>query len=276
MRESDWSSDVCSSDLIRPEGGNMIYVITNKALFQKADGSPGGIVASITDITDHKQAEEALRASEEKFLKAFQSNPTMMAISTVREGKIVEVNESYLRYSGYTRQEVVGKTSLELQVYAHPEQREFVIEMMEEKGYVQNLDVPMRTKDGKIRHCLFSAERISLQNVDHILVLMQDITDRKRAEEERLQRLRLQSVLDTAGTICHEFNQPMQILSGYTDLLLSGMVTSPKTREKLLSIKEQTARMEMITRKLLAIKDCSVQDYAGIGKIMDIHRGKQE
>ncbi|OPY04665.1 MAG: Virulence sensor protein BvgS precursor [Syntrophus sp. PtaB.Bin001] len=261
---------------IRPEDGSLIHVITHKALFHRADGNPSGIVATITDITDHKQAEDALRTSEEKFLKAFQSNPTMMAISTLREGIIVEVNESYLQNSGFTRQEVVGKTSRELNVYFHPEQREFIIKMIMEKGSVRNLDVPMRRKDGNIINCLYSAERISLKNVDHILVLMQDITDRKRAEEERLQRMRLQSVLDTAGTICHEFNQPMQILSGYTDLLLSGSATDVKTREKLLSIKEQTARMEMITRKLLAIKDCSVQDYVGIGKIMDIHQEIRE
>jgi len=105
---------------------------------------------------------------------------------------------------------------------------------------------------------------------------MQDITDQKHAEQERLQRMRLQSILQTAGTICHEFNQPLQILSGYTELLLSDPALGPKIHQKLQIIKGQTERMEMITQKLLTVKECSFKDYAGFGKIMDIHEDETE
>jgi len=261
---------------IHAEDGTLLHTIIHKALFHKADGTLGGIVASMTDITDRKQTEEILRISEEKFLKAFQGIPTMMTIITFQDGKIVEVNESYLRNLGFTRWEVMGKTSRKLDVYVYPEQRDLVIKMMVEKGSVQNLDVPLRTKKGKIRHCLLSAERIQLQNVEHALILMQDITDQKHAEQERLQRMRLQSILQTAGTICHEFNQPLQILSGYTELLLSDPALGPKIHQKLQIIKGQTERMEMITQKLLTVKECSFKDYAGFGKIMDIHEDETE
>jgi len=261
---------------IRPNDGRLIHVITNKALFHKSDGLLGGIVASVIDITDRKHAEKTILASEEKFLKAFHSNPTMMTISTVREGRIIEVNESFLKNMGFTRQEAVGKTAVELEAYVYPEQRDLLVRTMEEKGHVQNLEVQLYTRNGNIRHCLFSAELIELQKVEHVLVLLQDITDRKRAEDERLQRMRLQSVLDMAGTICHEFNQPMQILSGYTEILMSGAYADPKTCEKLRMIREQTARMGIITRKLMAIKDYSVQDYAGIGNIVNINGDEQE
>jgi signal transduction histidine kinase len=90
-------------------------------------------------------------------------------------------------------------------------------------------------------------------------------------KEERLQRIRLQSILNMAGTICHEFNQPMQVLSGYIDLLLSRAWEDSKVHGSLLKIKEQTARMTQITRKLMTLNDPSVQDYAGIGKIVNLN-----
>jgi len=253
-----------------PKDGNARHDIIQKALFHKADGSLGGIIATVTDITERKHAEEALRASEEKFLKAFQSNPTMMAISKI-SGEIIEINESHLENLGLTRQEVIGKTAWELNLFAYPEQSNILRKTMEEKGHVRDIDLTIRTKGGNIRHCLFSAEPIKLQEVEHVLVLLQDITDRKRAEEEQIQRIKLQNAMDMAGTICHEFNQPMQVLSGYTELLMSSIPTDASCHGKLRIIKEQTERVGRITKKLLALKDCSVKNYAGIGDIIDIY-----
>ncbi len=262
--------------MIPSEEGKVLHSIVHKAFFYKGDASPGGIVGSITDITELKRAEEVLRISEEKFLKAFQSIPTMMTINTFQDGKIVEVNESFLRKLGFTREEVLGRTSKKLQIYDHPEHRDLVIRMIVEKGSVMNFKVLLRTKDGNIRYCLLSAERIQLQNVEHVLILYHDMTEQKLAEEERLQRMQLHSILEMAGTICHELNQPLQILSGYTELLMSDPALDPNIQKKLQTIKEQTARMERITRKLLTINDCSFKDYAGIAKIMDIHDDKRE
>ncbi len=237
---------------IRHTDGKVIHVIANKALMPKSDGSPGSIIGVLVDITERKNAEQALRLSEEKFLKAFHRNPTMMLISRADDGTVVEVNESFLRNMEATRWEVIGKTSRDVDIYVHPEQRDLVLKSIMEKGYVRNMEVPLRDNHGEIIHCLFSAERIQLQEEEHILVLLQDITDRKWAESEKNERIRLQNALDMAGTICHEFNQPMQILSGYTDLLLSGEGIDRKGYEKLKVIKEQILRLGNITQKLMA------------------------
>ena len=256
---------------IAGKDGELFHFLNNKAVFHRADGSLGGIVGVLVDITDRKNTEEALRASEEKFLKAFHNNPTMMIICTADEGRVIEVNDSCLRIMGFTRLEMMGKTSGQLNIHACLEQRDTLLRMMEEKGSVRNVEIALRTKSGEIRHCLFSAEQIQLQKGNHILLLLQDVTDQKRSEEERLQRIRLQSILNMAGTICHEFNQPMQVLSGYIDLLLSRAWEDPKVHGNLLKIKEQTARMTQITRKLMTLNDPSVQDYAGIGKIVNLN-----
>jgi len=253
------------------EEGNVRHDIVHKALFHKTDGSLGGIISVVTDITERKHVEEALRASEEKFMKAFQSNPTMMSIANI-SGVIIEINESHLENLGLTRQEVIGKTAWDLNLIYYPEQGEILRKTIREKGFARNIDLTIRTKDRNIRHCLVSAERIELQGVKHTLLLLQDITDRKRAEEEQLQRIILQNALEMAGTICHEFNQPMQVISGYIELLMSSISPDANCQEKLRIIQEQTERMAEITQKLMALKHCSVKNYAGIGEILDIYR----
>ena len=130
----------------------------------------------------------ALRASEEKFVKAFRNNPALMAITTIAEGRYQEVNESFLDTLGYEREEVVGKTSLELHLFADPGQRVTMKERVLEDGALRNYEVAVRGKDGQIRIGLFSAELIRVQDEQVLLTVMNDVTDQKHAEEELKKR----------------------------------------------------------------------------------------
>jgi signal transduction histidine kinase len=98
-----------------------------------------------------------------------------------------------------------------------------------------------------------------------------DTSDRKRAEEEQHRREKLQGVLEMAGTVCHEMSQPMQIISGYSELLLMKTSENDPIYKKLSAITEQIRRMSTITRKLMMIKDYKTQDYIGFSRIIDIH-----
>jgi signal transduction histidine kinase len=98
-----------------------------------------------------------------------------------------------------------------------------------------------------------------------------DTSDRKRAEEEQNRLEKLQGVLEMAGTICHEMNQPMQIIAGYSELLLMKTSENDPIYKKLNTIIEQIRRMSNITRKLMMIKDYKTQDYIGFSRIIDIH-----
>jgi signal transduction histidine kinase len=97
-----------------------------------------------------------------------------------------------------------------------------------------------------------------------------DMTDRKRADEERHRREKLLSILEMAGTICHEMNQPMQIISGYSELLLMNTPENDPIYNKLKTIGEQIRRMGSITRRLMMIKEYKTQDYVGFGRIIDL------
>ena len=139
------------------------------------------------DITERKLAEEALQVSEQRFATAFSANPQPMSLTTLAEGHYIDVNESFLQMSGYTREEVIGNTSLRLGIFEAPEDREKLVGPLREGKSVKNLELMFRTKSGEFRILLSSAELINLGGQQCVLVASSDITDRKRLEEERIQ-----------------------------------------------------------------------------------------
>ncbi len=139
------------------------------------------------DITQRKIAEQALQTSEQRFAKAFNSNPQPMSLTTLAEGRYIDVNESFLQMSGYRRHEVIGRTSLELGIFETREDRERLVGPLRNNGSVRNLETKFRIKTGEFRTLLSSAERLDLNGQQCVLVASSDITDRKRLEVERLQ-----------------------------------------------------------------------------------------
>lgn len=129
-----------------------------------------------------------LAESEERFAKAFKANPQPMSVTTVAEGRYLDVNESFLRMSGYTRAEVIGHTANELGNYENPADRDtLLIEPLLQSGVVRNFELKFRTKSSVLRTLLSSAELLELAGEQCILVASSDITERKTLEQE-LQR----------------------------------------------------------------------------------------
>jgi len=146
------------------------------------EGQPA-YLASLRDITERRQTEKALRESEEKFSKAFHSSPDVIVIATVKDGKFIEVNDSFTEISGYTREELIGRRSEDINMWVNPQDRLDMINTLKEHGEVKQQEYKFRMKSGKIRLWLFSAERLSLGNEDCSISMVIDITERKLTEE---------------------------------------------------------------------------------------------
>jgi diguanylate cyclase (GGDEF)-like protein/PAS domain S-box-containing protein len=129
-----------------------------------------------------RRAEDALRVSEEKFSKTFRSSPGCVTISTFGEGRFLEINETFLRVGGFTREEVVGRTGLELALWAEPMEWERLRRLLQVEGTLRNKEYVLRTKSGDRRVMLTSAETIDLGGEACVLAVEIDITERKRAE----------------------------------------------------------------------------------------------
>ena len=223
------------------------------------------------DTTEQELAKEAIYLSEDKFQKAFRSSPDWFVISTMECGMYLDVNEAFLRTTGYRREDVIGHTSIELNIWADPEKRNEMLRMLREKGVVRNMEAQFRTKSGSISHVLWSAEMIDYEGEKCIIAMAKDITGRIKAEEERLKHEKLQGVLETAGAACHELNQPLQ----YIYLLLSEAMEDSPESSSLAEMKKQLDRLRGITKKLELVTIYQTKDYIKGEKIIDIDKASK-
>lgn len=134
-------------------------------------------------VNDRKMEEERLRQSEERFYKAFKSNPNLIGISTIADARYIDVNDSFLKVLGYQREEIIGRSVKELGIWVSFEEREKLIKKILEGLAVRNEEIRFHTESGELIVGLASIEIIVLNNEQHLLVTVKDITVRKRLED---------------------------------------------------------------------------------------------
>jgi diguanylate cyclase (GGDEF)-like protein/PAS domain S-box-containing protein len=180
---------------VRRHDGSFVTVEASVGALVEESGELRGLLVVYRDVTDRRRLEEALRherdllrASEEKFAKAFRLSPEVMSITTLDDGRFLEVNDAFCKVLGYSRQEAVGCTGIELELYVDPRRRDEIVAGLRQAGCVAELEVDLRDKHGDVHTTLLSAELIEIGGRRCILTALRDITERKRLETE-LERL---------------------------------------------------------------------------------------
>jgi PAS domain S-box-containing protein len=135
------------------------------------------------DISDRKQAEEALKKSEEKFSKAFRQSPMALTLTSAKDDRYLDVNETFEQLTGWRRDEVIGRTPFDIRIWAEPVERIALVQRLSAVGAIRNLEVHYRRKDGAQRVGLSSGDLIEIGDESCVLSVIADITDRKRSEE---------------------------------------------------------------------------------------------
>ena len=178
-------------------------------------GKVVGLQGVVHDITDRKLAEEALRESEEKFRKAFTTSPDSININRLNDGMFVSINQGFARLMGYTEEDILGKTSIEINIWYDLNDRIKLMEGLKKDGVVENLVARFCSKTGEIKHGMMSASIIELNGVKHILSITRDITERTLLEEQLRQMQKLEGLGTLAGGIAHDFNNILGIILAY-------------------------------------------------------------
>ena len=209
-------------------------------------------------------AHKALLGSEAKFAKAFNANPSGMAITTIH-GRVVDVNGAFLRALGYTREEALGRTTVELGLWPSEQERARAIQTAQTLGRVQTVEIQGRTKESARRTLLYSAELIELDDTPHVLVLTTDITERRELEDQLRQAGKMEAVGQLAGGVAHDFNNILTAILGYADLLTADLPSDDRRREDVDEIRKAAQRAAALTRQLLAFSRKQVLEPRVLG-----------
>jgi len=168
--------------LLRADGSEFPGELSTSAL-QDASGKVFSLITIARDITDRKQAEQALKESEEKFSKVFSSSGNAICIISFKGNKFIEANESFTRFTGYTREEIIGRSITDFDLWVHKEELEQWLNKLQETGHAHNVEFHSRMKSGEIRVGLASAETINIGGEPYRITVIADITERKQAAE---------------------------------------------------------------------------------------------
>jgi two-component system, cell cycle sensor histidine kinase and response regulator CckA len=245
---------------LRRKDGSSVWLLGSAHLVEGKDGAPAGYEETLIDITERKKAEEIFRT-------AFNANPEPITIATIAEGRYIDVNESFLRITGYRREEVIGRTSLELNFWVRPEDRARLVELLWEQDSVHNLEITYRTKSGEERVALDSAEAIEIAGQECIIAILRDITEQKFLENQLRQTQKMEAVGQLSGGIAHDFNNLLGVIIGYSEILENRLPQNDPLLKECLQIKKAGQSAASLTRQLLAFSRQQVLEP----KVLDLN-----
>ena len=258
--------------LAKDKAGHLFWV--EVSLKRAHLGGRNVLLAVVRDITERKRVMDELRQSEARFAKAFRANPQPMSITTLNGGVYLDINQSFLAMSGYSREEVLGQTAFDLGVWGTTSARANFIKELTDKGSVMNIETSFKTKDGTLRVLLSSAEQMELGGEQCLLVASSDITDRKEAEvalrraHEELQGLKNQ--LEAENIYLQEelqLDQTFSEIVGHSDAIkyvVSKISQVAPTDSTVLVMGETGTGKELVAR---AIHSASLQKERPLIKV---------
>lgn len=237
------------------------------------------LVALGVATQEQQRAEAAFRSSQEKFAKAFSASPDFITINSLATGRFLEVNDSFLQKSGFTREEVLGKTVVELGAWASRRDGSYLMRLLQEEGHIYDVEIELRTKSGDIITALLSAEIIELDGEACMLAVTKDITDRKRAEAEvRASQKKYRDLVESANSIIVRMN-PDGIVTflntygqqffGFTEAEIVGQsVFGTLTPQTETSEAELKAWIEFISRTPEHHQDIEAENIRRTGELV--------
>ncbi|HEX9082784.1 MAG TPA: ATP-binding protein, partial [Holophagaceae bacterium] len=227
---------------------------------------PGEFVVMLDDINDRKRAEQALRASEARFLAVFQASPVGILVSRLSDGAILEANPAFLALTGHRAEEVRGRSSLDLGLWADPALRKEGLRLVRETGRVPILEADLCTRTGAQVPVVWATELVDLGGEQVLVNMILDQTERRRAEEVR-RRLetevahaqKLESLGALAGGVSHDMNNVLAAIMALGSLLQERYREDPVLSKHLETLMHAAGRGRDLVKGLtdFARKDLS-------------------
>jgi two-component system, NarL family, sensor kinase len=228
----------------------------------RSEGVSSPIIRGMArDITEKVRAEEALQLSEAKFATAFRNSPSAMAITSLRDRRYVDVNQSFEKQLEYTREESIGHTAVELGIWVDPEEFSKALDGIRETGRTTRAEARLRTKSGRVLTVQYSAEIIQIGKELYRLATGEDITEQRRTEDAlRESENKFRLVAETAACgiwiLQNErlvyLNREVETLTGYSRVELQAMNAWELVHPEFKPILQERSKIRQSSGHLLS------------------------
>ncbi len=209
-------------------------------------------------ISEREQINKSLRKSEEKFRIAFKTNPNAITLTSIEDGIYADINDGFTRLLGYSREDIIEKSSLALSIWNDSKDRERLVAGLKKDGLVENLEAEFKGKDGQVINGLMSASILDIEEKKYLLAITQDITELKQSESERLnleirlqQAQKMESIGTLSGGIAHDFNNILSGIFGYSQLAQINRHSPEKVNKNIDQILKGAKRAAELVQQIL-------------------------
>jgi two-component system cell cycle sensor histidine kinase/response regulator CckA len=271
--EDVWRHEKCIADMcagkpfeafeyrvLRSDSSVRTVQVLGGVLERDETGKPTRLSGVVLDTTERKGAEE-------RFVRAFNASPGPITIAEMSEGRYIDVNDSFLRVTGYRRDEVVGRTSLQLKFWERPEDRARLVEALKKHGSVREMEISFQTKSGEQRTGLNSAEVIEIAGQKCIIAFFDDVTERRILENQLRLAQKMEAIGQLSGGIAHDFNNLLGVIIGYGELLEDRLPQGDPLHLVCAQINKAAESAASLTRQLLAFSRQQVLEP----KVLDVN-----
>ena len=214
--------------------------------------------AAQREVLQRRQAERSLRDSEQKYRNTFQDSPDAICIMEWKSGIILEINRGFSQVSGHTREQAVGKSLVDLGLFVDPLDQVRFIDTLKENGRIDRIETQFRRNDDSIIDCVLSASFIQYGGQDCLVAVVRDVTPLKKADEDKAklqaqlqQAQKMEAVGILAGGVAHDFNNILQTILGYTQILQESPQLTDRGRPPLEQIEKAVDKATELIRQLL-------------------------
>ena len=221
----------------------------------------------VRDMSERKKAEDVLRASEKKFATAFKRAPLVMTISSREDGRLIDVNDKFCELSGFSREEALGRTSVELGLM-YDDVRAGIGRELLTNQHLPDRELTITIKDGRQLQCLWGGEIVQIDGRPRLLTIVQDITETVRMREELAKTQKLESLGLLAGGLAHDFNNVLTGVLGNLSFARMLVGENHNAAQCLIECEKAAVRASELTRQLLTFS----RGGAPTRKVVDTRR----